>query len=426
MRTERAQNALVAAILAAGFACAATPAWGGGLYIQEFGTPSQGMVNAGANAFGEDASAALYNPASTTRLDDHRLLVGAGLLVGDIKFDASRSTPFPTGDGGQQGGPAPVLSTYYVHRLFDRDEERWFDRVRLGFALLSLSGAVLDPDDDWAGRFEVQKLGLITLSALPSVAVRVHDTFSVGVGGNLMYGRMSYDLGIPLPGPGEGRVEMEGIDDFEPGLTVSALWEPTPRTRVGMIWIQELDLDLDGDIDFKGLGASANIVTQIPFAQLIHVGLVHEFTPRLALGATFRWEDWSSLEDQFVTVAGFKTALDRGWDDTFGGSLGLRYQLNDRWILRGGLGYDSSPVSKSDRTADVPVDRQIRVGIGAQYAWREHTTLAASFSYANLGPAKIRSETLRGRYQSNNLFSLAVSVSFDRLPWSALEREGSP
>ena len=37
--------------------CLSTPCWAGGLYIQEFGTPSTGVANAGAVAVGEDASA---------------------------------------------------------------------------------------------------------------------------------------------------------------------------------------------------------------------------------------------------------------------------------------------------------------------------------------------------------------------------------
>lgn len=117
------------------------------------------------------------------------------------------------------------MGAHYAHSLFDRDSE-WFDRVRFGFTLGSVSAAVLDPDNDWAGRFEVTNLFLLTLSALPSVAVRVHDTFSVAVGGTLTYGRMTYKVAVPLPGPSgsEGRIKFDKIDDFAAGLTVSALW----------------------------------------------------------------------------------------------------------------------------------------------------------------------------------------------------------
>ena len=168
-------------------ALAAGSAQAGGLYIQEFGTPTQATATAGAQAKANDASTAFHNPAGMTRLDDHQLMVTGGVLVGDIQFDPDADTPFPGSDGGQQGGPGPIVGGNYVHSLFEREAE-WFDRVRFGFTLGSVSAAVLDPDDDWAGRFEVTNLFLLTLSALPSVAVRVHDTFSVGVGGTLTSG----------------------------------------------------------------------------------------------------------------------------------------------------------------------------------------------------------------------------------------------
>jgi long-chain fatty acid transport protein len=399
--------------------CVAWEAQAGGLFIQEFGTPTQATASAGAQAKANDASTALHNPAGMTRLDDHALMLTAGLLVGDIKFDPSPATPFPgSGDGGQQGGPGPVLGAHYVHRLLDREDAEYFDRIRLGFSLGSVSAAVLDPDDGWAGRFEVQKLGLITLSGIPSVAVRLHETFSLAAGASLMYGRMNYKVAVPLLGPGEGQVEFDGIHDFAAGAIVSALWEPTDRTRVGVLWSQELDLDLSGDVELKGVGLSANIITQIPFAQTVRASLVQELTPKLWIGASFRWEDWSRFEKQWVTVAGFKTQLDRGWGDTFGGALGARWHFADRWALLGGVGYDSSPVSATDRTADMPVDRQIRVGIGGQYLWGESRTVGLNFSYANLGAARIESETLLGEYDRNQLFSVSLYIGWKKLPWS--------
>jgi len=228
---------------------------------------------------------------------------------------------------------------------------------------------------------------------------------------------------VPLPGPlpGEGQVEFDKIDDFAAGATVSALWEPTDRTRVGVIWTQQLDLNLSGDVKLNGLGASANIVTNIPFPQAVRAGVVHEVTPKLWVAGNFRWENWSSFEKQWVTVSDFKTQLDRGWGDTYGGSLGARWQFKDRWALLTGVGYDSSPVSASDRTADMPVDRQIRVGIGGQYLWGEHRTVGLNFSYANLGPAKIRSETLLGDYDRNQLFSVSLYIGWKKLPWSSAD-----
>jgi hypothetical protein len=75
-------------------------------------------------------------------------------------------------------------------------------------------------------------------------------------------------------------------------------------------------------------------------------------------------------------------------------------------------------VSATDRTADMPVDRQIRVGIGGQYLWGESRTVGLNFSYANLGAARIESETLLGEYDRNQLFSVSLYIGWKKLPWS--------
>ena len=61
--------------------------WAGGLYLQEFATPSMGVASSGAEAVASDASTALHNPAGMTRIKGKELMVGAGLGYSKIEFD---------------------------------------------------------------------------------------------------------------------------------------------------------------------------------------------------------------------------------------------------------------------------------------------------------------------------------------------------
>jgi hypothetical protein len=74
---------------------AASGAQAGGLYLNEFATPSMGVAGAGAEAVANDASTnfALHNPAGMTRLEGHEIQLGAGLLQGDTKFAGLRAGP---------------------------------------------------------------------------------------------------------------------------------------------------------------------------------------------------------------------------------------------------------------------------------------------------------------------------------------------
>ena len=60
----------------------------------------------------------------------------------------------------------------------------------------------------------------------------------------------------------------------------------------------------------------------------------------------------------------------------------------------------------------MPMDRQIRVSLGAQHELSENTTIGASFTYANFGDAKIDGDLLKGEFESNSVYMLGVNVSF--------------
>ncbi|MCZ6800760.1 MAG: outer membrane protein transport protein [Nitrospirae bacterium] len=92
---------------------------------------------------------------------------------------------------------------------------------------------------------------------------------------------------------------------------------------------------------------------------------------------------------------------------------GIHYRPSKPWLLRTGFAYDSSPVDSKDRTADMPMDRQLRYAVGAQYQWSDRLNLGGSFVYADYGKAKINNNnTLKGDYKRNDLFFFALNASW--------------
>lgn len=70
---------LMCCVMAVGVACPVHSAFAGGLYIQEFATPSMGTADAGSQAWADNSSTAWHNPAGMTRLE--RSEVGAGIGI---------------------------------------------------------------------------------------------------------------------------------------------------------------------------------------------------------------------------------------------------------------------------------------------------------------------------------------------------------
>ncbi|MEE8173166.1 MAG: OmpP1/FadL family transporter [Alphaproteobacteria bacterium] len=385
------QVACRAGALGLAITIASAPSQAGGLYFPEAAVTTTGTASAGAEAIADNATTLATNPAGMTRLEGKALSLGAGLAVSSVEFEVDSST-VGGGDGGDQGSLAPILSAFYVHPLGEN--------LRAGLGLFSLSGAVLDPDDDWAGRFQLQEISLLSLTAIPSVAYRINNWFSVGAAATITYATLDFDVAAPAPA---SQISVDQADDVAFGYILGVLLEPTPRTRFGLTYLSEVDLDLSGDVDIVPTPISAGIALELPLAQSVRASVYHEISERWALVGSVAWEDWSALEHQLISTSGGSVVFDRGWEDTWRVALGARYRAADNWLVQFGWAYDTSPVDSDDRTADLPIDRQIRLGAGIEYDWSTTMTTGASFVYINAGDAKIDATLFSGEYETNHV-----------------------
>ena len=391
----------------------AGPSHAGGLYLSSFGTPSMGTASAGANAIANDASTAQSNPAGMTRLDDHQFLGGLAPGFGSVKFKADQQTPSGGGDGGDQGGFIPISSMSYVHKLSDR----W----RLGMSLQSFSGAALDPNDDWAGRFEVTEIELFSLTFLPTVAVRVTDWLSVGAGAAVTYGKL--DMRVRAPVGSEPTIRLKNLDDWAAAPMASVLIEPTPDLRFGVVYQGETEFHLDGDIKAPRPIPGNPVIPfalelELPLARAVRTSLYWDATDEIALVMNSGWEDWSTAKSLPISTANGGTAIPLKFRDTWYIGLGAYYQLNDDWRLQSGFRYDSSALKDRDRTTALPVDRMWTFAVGGLYDFSEKLKIGLAFSWSNLGNAPVNNPRVKGKYTSNDIFLFNVSLNWKKLPWS--------
>lgn len=382
----------------------ASEAQAGGLYINEFATPSMGTAGAGAEAWANDASTAfaLHNPAGMTRVEGHQLSLGAGAGQFDVEFDADSSTPFAGGNGGDAGGFVPLLGSHGVLSLTED--------LKVGMSVFSVAGAALDYTGSWAGRYQNQEITMLTVTANPTIAYRLTDWFSLAGGVGITYGNLDMKLAVPLGGG--SRAEIDG-DDIAFGFNAGALFELSPGTRIGVIYVSEQELKFDGDLDVDPVGPNVGSTTKLKLAQAVRVGAYHELNDQWAILGTVGWEDWSAMESLLVNTEGGTAAIPRNWKDTYHFSVGAHYKPVEDWLLQAGFTYDTSPVSAGNRTADMPIDEQFRFAVGAQHELTESMTVGGSFEYIDLGDARIdNSSSLVGDYDTNRAFFFALNASF--------------
>jgi len=374
----------------------------GGLYLNEFGTPSMGVAGAGANAVASDASTSFHNAAGMTRIKGNELMGTAGLLNATVKFDPDADTPIPGGDGGNAGGPAPIIGGFYVHSLSDK----W----KLGANLITITGAVIDYDDDWTGRYLNTEVKLLTMTFYPSVAYRVNNWLSLGGGPQIMYADLELKSKAPPPN-GDGEVKIDG-DDVAFGFGLGALFEVSERTRFGVVYQSEIEPEFDGDLKVSGPEIETGTDTKITLARFVKVSGYHELNNRWALLGTVGWEDWSAFKDVNISTGQGSKKIPRNWHDTWKFAAGVHFRPVNKWLLQLGFSYDTSPVDSDDRTPDMPMDRQIRYATGVQYQWNDRLSVGGAFVYADYGKAKIDNDLLKGDYKRNDIFFFALNANW--------------
>jgi long-chain fatty acid transport protein len=380
------------------------PTFAGGLYINEFGTPSMGVANAGAQAVASDASTAFHNPAGMTRIAGKELMLSIGALYSTVKFDSDSSTPIPGSNGGDAGSPAPILGQFYVHSLTER--------LKFGVNLISMTGAVLDYNDNWAGRYLNTEVTLLSITLNPTLAYRITDWLSIGGGPQIMYADFDFKLKAPPP-TGIGEVEIDG-DDITFGYDLGVMVEISNRTRFGVVYQSEIEPKFSGDVELRSgaVNADAGTDTTITLAQFVRASMYHEISDQWALLGTIGWEDWSAFDNVNISTGRGSGNIPRDWHDTYKFAAGVHYRPGDKWLLQLGFAYDTSPVDSDDRTPDMPMDRQIRYALGTQYKWSENLSVGSQFVYADYGDAKIRNPLLRGDYEHNDIFFFALNLNW--------------
>jgi len=403
-----------------------TPVKGAGLWLYELGTPDMGTASAGRGATAKDASVAGANPAAMTKLNRSQLLAGALGLSVNVKFDVDKAT-FGGGDGGNAGDFVPAGSFSYVYSATPD--------LKLGITAGSYFGLGLDYGDDWAGRYYITEGEFLTFLINPSVGYRINNWLSIGAGVDILYAKLDQKAAINnqlTDGAGfpDGKLKIED-DDVGYGFNLGTLIELSEATRFSLTYRSKVEVEFEDVADTKGVGPNlralrdilgvtadeVNLEMQLP--QAITVSGYHDLTDRLALVASAGWQDWSDFGETTATIKSTTSTsleLDRNFKDTWHVALGARYRFAEPWVWSVGAAYDSSPVDDEDRTPDLALDRQIRIGTGLQYDWNEDITLGTAYTFIDAGKAKIDQEggplqgELKGKYKTYNIHAFAVNL----------------
>ena len=392
-----------AALLASGQSMAA------GFYLTQIGTPTSigtvGVTNT-VNTWGADTAWA--QPAGMVNLkDDVESAAGLTLLAPKVEFDSSVSEAGGN-DGGNAGDIAIIPSAFLVKKLSDQ--------TSVGFAVTAPLGGALDYGDNFVGRYVAQKVALTGLGITSSVGYKVNDRLAVGAGVTFVYTHYEQDIAINLPGPAaDGKARLENLDDWGYQPFLGLTYAISDKVMLGVVYRAEMDVDLEGDAKFDGVPLSNNdakIGWDNP--QWLEAALSFRLENNNFLAFNLGWQDWSEFSENEVEIGAGAKVLERDWKDTWRAGVAFGH-FDGTQGMSFGLSYDSSPVSDSDRTVDLPVDETWQAG--ASYFLKGETldfSFGSSLMYAGNGKIDQTAQGVRfkGEYDTNLILTLGGTLRY--------------
>jgi long-chain fatty acid transport protein len=347
----------------------------GGFAVREESAYGQGSSFAGMAAGGA-LSSMFWNPATMTQQSGVNVeFVATGVLPYSSNKPGAGSALGFLGGTGDTGDNAFVPAGYASWQL---NPSVW-----LGLSLNAPFGLSVSFPDLWAGRNYAGDSSLRTYNATPSLAVKVNEWLSVGVGVQIMYGKADLDTGL-LPVAGS-HANVSG-NGWAYGFTAGITATPTPTTKIGLGWRSALDLDVDGTLTVIPVVAATTalpVSTKVRLPDIVTLGIRQQLNPAWTVMGTVEWSNWSRIGTSNITTAagGVATTLPFQYSDGWFFSAGAEYAWSPQLTLRGGLGYEVSPITDRVRTPRLPDNDRIWTSIGMSYKVTTNFTLDLGYSH---------------------------------------------
>jgi len=194
---------------------------------------------------------------------------------------------------------------------------------------------------------------------------------------------------------------------------------------LGLVYRAEMDVKLEGDVKIHNWNLPVpkpranDIKIDWDNPQTAKMGLKYRLDDKNLLFLSAGWEDWSKFSQNTLALEGGalnpEIRLDRKFDDTWNAGIALAHHESGH-ATSIGFAYESSPVSDSDRTLDLPFDELYKLSFA--YAWDGEKNLAFSLGSTLylVGDASIDQTSqgvrTKGKFDTNYILFLGGTVRY--------------
>jgi long-chain fatty acid transport protein len=341
-------------------------------------------------AVSDDPSALYNNPAGLGLLEGTSFMKGTTLIDPTAYYDVDGF------DKEKSVTPSQLISNVFITHNFNDSVG-----IGLGYYCPYGLGQVWSGDSPLRGNSVRSEISLSNLQG--NLSYRITDNVLVGAGLGQGFAKMhtkSFAAVIPAGGflPSETAIKTRGEAQSVNG-NLGILWMPSDNWTIGGAWRSETDVSFEGEADFSSNAFATfdeDLTVDFTFPQTISVGASYSGFDRWLLSGQVDWVDWSRIDtitqelDNPVTFVDPETLIvtvtdeveiSRDWKDRYILRLGAEYEVNPKFILRGGYMWDPSPVPEDTLDPLMFDVSSNRYSIGASFQiWRTYIDVAYMYT----------------------------------------------
>lgn len=348
---------------------------GSGFSLNEYSTTGMGRAFAGKGIIGDDYSSIVSNPAGM-------IFNKSGLQIGGNLINVKANIKNDMGD------KTNLNAVKFVPNFFGQYNIN--DKINIGTAFYAPYGMEAKYDDKWFGRDAALMSKIAAYNFVFASSYKLTENWSVGVGLEFskMSANLSNDISLTPVNDHFLHSDIKGDSKITPSYTIGVVYNKNENTKLGLSFKSKSKYNLDGKhkislnsplpmIPGSVAGqviADAGVNANITLPESVLLSGYHKIS-KFGLSGSINWTNWSRFKyldiyskAKILGVPVGKQSTYENWKNTLMASVGVDYDVNDKWILRTGIAFDESPIKSDDyRTARIPDNDRWIASIGSSY-----------------------------------------------------------
>jgi long-chain fatty acid transport protein len=355
----------------------------GGSQVNLQGQKQQGMGHV-ATAFTQGAENLFFNPGSISFLSEKTMIsFGVNGIFSGVAFQGLNESQVYR----NEPGVSTPFNLYVTHKLSDR--------FAAGIGIYIPFGSTLNWEEEWKGRYIVQKVELRTFYIQPTISYKVNEKLGIGIGGVIGVGSLSLEKDIPVSATSGERayVVIEG-QDVSYGFNLGLYYELNDKLHLGFDYRSGVEFDVKGgDANFFVPNALADkfpakntFDASLPLPSTTTLGLKYKVSEKLSLGMDLSMVGWGVYDELNIDFETNTESLEdlksiKDYSNVFIIRVGGEYQYNEKIIGRFGAYFDQTPVSDMYFSPETPDMNKIGLCTGFSYQFSSRSSLDMSYIF---------------------------------------------